>query len=1240
MNAENKKKIIDNLFDNQFNKDNFKEFVNNLLNVKILNRSESKAIYKVFEKYIESYHIISDYKDNEKNDVLIITIKIKDDKDPIKARVKQREFVAKLLREWNKNGALVIFYNEKSKNWRISFIRLNYEFTPKGIKEKITPAKRLSYVVGEGEASKTVKDQFFTLVNMEESVSLEQLEGLFALEKVTNEFFKEYKNKYLDIKETLIKDENFVKEALKHDTENSESFIEGFSKKLMGQIAFIYFLQKKGWLGIEIVPESLSFEGYNRIYGRALDKEKEILSKVYFRKEKDLYILNKEELKKLDNKKESELLVGPFHNTEHFKDWGTGKKKFLRELFEKHRKEDKNNGKTFFEDYLEPLFYNNFSEDRGEKQYSVEFNCRLPFLNGGLFDPYGDYNWKETTFNLDDSLFSNEEKKDGILDIFDRYNFTINENDNYETEVAVDPEMLGKVFENLLEVSDRKSKGAFYTPREIVRYMTNESIMNYLLSHLEEKGISKEDLEYLFNLGEFTKEYDEQIFEKDYLKDEKELEKNIFGMPRNIIIYSKEIDELLRKVKIADPACGSGAFPLGILNEIVRARNVLTFYISMIEVLRDKKKIDYCNRVKEKSRTPYKLKLYAIQNSLYGVDIEPSAIDITKLRLWLSILVDSTNNDVRPLPNLDFNFMIGNSLIDEFEGMKLFDETLLDDKVLEKKLKKIKKAENMKLFRGIEEEQQDILKEIFIKQSLFFNENSSNKKKELKNDIEELENNLIKLTLTENGNHKKLEEIEKGRKERRKPYFLWKLEFAKVFKENGGFDIVIGNPPYIGEGKNKEVFLPVQNTSFGEKYYIGKMDFWYFFTSLGIELLKENGTLSYIAPNNWLTTAGGKKMRNHIMKETVIKEFIDFGDYMVFENASQQTMVFLLEKNIRDIKIYVEYSKILNRTFSNLKEFLNKIKKEEYIYYKSILDRKNYDEENIIVFLNDINENIVRKIEKNKDIIYLGENEIAQGIVPNPDIIGKRNITKISNKNIKEHSIKIGDPVFVVPKNFFNILTLEESKILKPLYETENVDKYYFNSKNNKELIYLTQEIKESDYPNILEHLLKFKEIMEERRENIKGSRKFYNLHWAREEKFFKNGEKILSIRKCLEYPIFSYTEEEAYVMLSFNIIKTDRTNMKYLTGLLNSKLVAFWLRYMGKMQGNNYQIDKEPLMNIPIKIASENIENKIIDLVDEIIELKKLNKDTQYLEEKIDEMVYDLYGLTEEEKELIRNFK
>ena len=1176
MSAENKKKIIDNLFDNQFNKDNFKEFVNTILNVKIDIDSEYKyvGIHKVFMNYIENYYIVSNYKDNEKNNILIMVVKIKDSiDDPVRARVKQREFIARHLRDKEKNGALVVFYNDKSKNWRISFIRLSYDFTSKGAEEKLTPAKRLSYVIGEGEASKTVKDQFFTLANIEESVSLEQLEGLFALEKVTNEFFKEYKNKYLDIKEILIKDENFVREALKHDIENPESFIEGFSKKLMGQIAFIYFLQKKGWLGIEIVPESLTFEEYNRIYERALDTEKEVLNKVYFRKEKELYTLNKEELKKLDNKNESELLVGAFHNTEYFKDWGSGKKKFLRELFEKHKKEDKNNGKTFFEDYLEPLFYNNFSEDRGEKQYSAEFNSRIPFLNGGLFDPYGDYNWKETTFNLDDSLFSND-KDNVILDIFDRYNFTINENDNYETEVAVDPEMLGKVFENLLEVSDRKSKGAFYTPREIVRYMTNESIMNYLLSHLEEKGISKEDLEYLFNLGEFTKEYDEQIFEKDYLTDKKELKKGIFGMPSNIISHSKEIDELLRKVKIADPACGSGAFPLGILNEIVRARNILTFYINMIEVFKDKDEKNYWSRLdkKQKSRTPYKLKLYAIQNSLYGVDIEPSAIDITKLRLWLSILVDSTNNDVRPLPNLDFNFMIGNSLIDEFEGMKLFDESLLDDKVLEKKLKKIKKAENMKLFRGIE----DILKEIFIKQSLFFNENNSNKKKELKNDIEELENNLIKLTLTENGNHKKLEEIEKGRKERRKGYFLWKLEFAKVFKENGGFDILIGNPPYIdSEEMTKHMF---EEREIYKKIFScakGNWDIFIIFIELGYNILKENGIISYIVPNKLIGAKYSQTIKEYMMKYKVLT-LRDYSEVEVFETAAVYPIVFISQKyELKKQNVITEIMKDIIKIKSHFE-----IKKEDF--YKDIFWDKFFskDSKEISLILKLLNNKKLIEYVSIKGAATVGEAyKVKEVLIDNTDL------------NIKKEEIK-----------FINTGTIDKYKILWGNYDTQYIKSKY-------------------KYPIIFEEELK----------NISNER----FKETRSEKLI-----VAGMSKEIE-AVYDKGEYLAGKSTQLILEKDKNISLKYILALINSKLLVFFFRKMFNslsMSGGFFTIGKEQLSNLPI-IIDKN-QKKYIDLVDEIIELKKLNKDTQDLEEKIDEMVYDLYGLTEDEKELIRNFK
>lgn len=877
MNLENKQRIIDNLLENKFNIESFKDFTSSILNLSVKNRRPYESISKVFKEYIETYQEIAEVTDKDGSKFYVLAVKIKNEKDPVKARIKQREFIAAdILRKRKRRGALVAFFNEEYSHWRMSFIKLDYEFTAKGFEEKLTPAKRLSYIVGEGEACKTAKDQFFSLTKLEDEVSLNELEEIFALEKVTNDFFKEYKEKYHNIRDLLIEDNIFMKEAKKHDIENPESFAEGFAKKLMGQLAFLYFLQKKGWLGVKIVPETLNQQEFNRFYNRALNAEKDVLEKVYTKINADLYILRKDELHSILSNEEIDLLASPFRNTEYFKEWGTGDKKFIRNLFEFHKSNDIDNNKNFFDDYLEILFYNNLSRERGEIQYSLDFNCRIPFLNGGLFDPYGDYDWQTTSFNLSDDIFSNKNKT-GILDIFDIYNFTINENDSYETEVAVDPEMLGKVFENLLEVSDRKSKGAFYTPREIVRYMTNESIMNYLLTNLEGKDISKDDLDYLFNFGEFTKEYDQQMFEREYLGKNESLKNengsSKLGMPRNIITNSILIDDLLAKVKIVDPACGSGAFPLGILNEIVRARNILTFYINMIEVLKEKDEQNYWKRIdrKQRMRKLYNLKLYTIQNCLHGVDIEPSAIDITKLRLWLSILVDSDNDNVKPLPNLDFNFMIGNSLIDEFEGMKLFDESLLNlDELSEggsleqKKLIKQHRLIQDTLFKTSEERKQDILKDIFNKQAEYFNEKNVDKKRSLKTEIESLENKLIEVTLLANGNEKKLEEIKKGRKERRKPYFLWKLEFAKVFKENGGFDIVIGNPPYVRYEKFKEQKELYQRNY---KCFAPSVDLYILFFELGYNLLKKDGNLVFITSNKWLKTKYGKEFRKFILEK-------------------------------------------------------------------------------------------------------------------------------------------------------------------------------------------------------------------------------------------------------------------------------------------------------------------------------------------------------------------------------------
>ena len=1196
MNIENKQRIIDNLLENRFNVENFKDFTANILNLQVKNRRPYDSIYKVFREYIETYQEISETTDKDGSKFYVLAVKIKSEKDPVRARIKQREFIANILRERKKRGALVAFFNEDYSHWRISFIKLDYEFTAKGFEEKLTPAKRLSYVVGKGEACKTAKDQFFSLTKLEDEVSLNELEEIFALEKVTNDFFKEYKNKYLDIKELLTKDDVFMAEAKKHDIENPESFAEGFAKKLMGQLAFLYFLQKKGWLGVKIVPETLNQQEFNRIYNRALDPEREVLEKAYNKVSSDSYELRKDELNEIISKEEIDLIATPFRNTEYFGEWGTGDKKFIRNLFELHKSNDKDNNKNFFDDYLEILFYNNLSKERGEVQYSLDFNCRIPFLNGGLFDPYGDYNWQTTSFNLSDDIFSNKNKT-GILDIFDIYNFTINENDSYETEVAVDPEMLGKVFENLLEVSDRKSKGAFYTPREIVRYMTNESIMNYLLTNLEGKDISKEDLDYLFNFGEFTKEYDQQIFEKDYIKDGKPLTRDIFGMPRNIITNSILIDDLLAKVKIADPACGSGAFPLGILNEIVRARNILTFYINMIEVLKEKDEQNYWKRIdkKQRLRKLYTLKLYTIQNCLHGVDIEPSAIDITKLRLWLSILVDSDNDNVKPLPNLDFNFMIGNSLVDEFEGMKLFDESLLNldefsegGSLEQKRLIKQHRLIQDTLFKTSEERKQDILKDIFRKQAEYFSEKNADKKRELKSKIESLENRLIEVTLLANGNEKKLEEIKKGRKERRKPYFLWKLEFAKVFKENGGFDIVIGNPPYIGFHKvpnkelNKKLFYSAQ----------GKYDFYILFIEKAYYLLKEKGILSYICPSYFYKRNYGEKLREFILNNMKIKLIIDFEDNQIFETAQTYTCIFLFEKNKNN-----DFNKIkVGETIKN-KEF-------------TLIEQSKLTEPQWII--KSSNANLILEKLKNKFPLKLSDitTSISQGIVTGDNSVFLIDFQTIKSQNINMNFLKKA----YKGKDIGKEISEEESYYLFYPYEVGEKEKN----------ILIPEEIIKEKNINLYKYLLEKKDKLVSRGYFVKSNKSWYELWNPRKAKHFYNRKFVFpEINNKNNFYIvdeYFYTDSACGFELKKEYIKYEKIIKKY----LNSEIATYFFKRISVPKANGYFIYKNSFLKdfpIPFTFDEEEIE-KFESLKNEI---------------EIFEFISQKIELTQEEKEKIK---
>lgn len=264
------------------------------------------------------------------------------------------------------------------------------------------------------------------------------------------------------------------------------------------------------------------------------------------------------------------------------------------------------------------------------------------------------------------------------------------------------------------------------------------------------------------------------------------------------------------------------------------------------------------------------------------------------------------------------------------------------------------------------------------------------------------------------------------------------------------------------------------------------------------------------------------------------------------------------------------------------------------------------------------------------------DTEIAQGIVPNPDVVNSRNIKYISASDIEKYDIKVGDGVFVVNERQFIDVDVREQRYLKPLYEPTDLQKYNIANENpENRIIYITKTNYREDAPTLLAHLKKYSPIMEQRRENLTGRLRYFHLHWPREERFFVEGEKILVPRKSAT-PMFSYTTNEAYVMMAVNIIFTDRVDMKYLTGLLNSKLISYWLRNKGKMQGANYQLDKEPLQQIPIAVPSNDIQGIIAKLVDMIIllnttdmrasELVQNSYISSELERLIDGCIYEIY--------------
>ena len=1101
-------------------------------------QSESKVISDVFiygQINLEDGTEITCYEVNLQPDVRINY-----------SKVAIQHYVRRLLTAGQ--AAFINFVSPSDKNlWRFSLVAKDSILTDTGIKERTTNSKRYTYLLGPYESCKTAAERFETL-STQTRIDFESLVNAFSVEKLSKAFFDEYTRHYESFVEYITKS-NYKKVVFNGD----EKAIRDFTKKLLGRIVFLYFVQKKGWLG-------------------ATDT-----------------------------------------------DYKDGNKNFIMDLFTQSGA-----GENFYPQWLTTLFFdtlNNSSRKDDVFEMPDGSKIKIPFLNGGLFDKE-EYDEKLLTFKS--KLFHNhnndeDPKERGFLDFLNAFNFTIYEDSPDEKTVAVDPEMLGHIFENLLE--DNKDKGAFYTPKEIVHYMCQESLIEYLSTHLSKeytvyRPIDSEQVEIFGNetrTGQLK--IIEEIGDKALNRDDVRNMVKRKDIDNLTLEQIKLIDRLIDNVKICDPAIGSGAFPMGLLLEIYSLKELIAYKFGL-------------------EWKPYQVKENIIQKSIYGVDIEKGAVDIARLRFWLSLVVDE--DKPKPLPNLDYKIVVGNSLVSKFDG-----------EIVEIEWTRTKVGPSGEIYVN---NIQRLLKELTEKQKQYFDSANSNKKK-LSNEIKYLKIELLinQISLNRliyiNNNQEVLDSgfglsakekaknaeilltianfdniIKDLSKLRANPklefnHFDWKLDFPEILNQylindNGGFDIVVANPPYLKERDNAHIFREVNNSNFGRLWHEGKMDYWFYFLHKAIDINKKLGTIAFITSRYWLNSKGAKKLIGRVSKTLSFTNVVDIGKLKIFDNVVGQHMIHIYKNS--NVELFI-YKRLRNNIYS-----IDSDKNTNDVEIK-LLNNKTVFTKNDEIIFSDVSLSI------NTDTKELGELFlVSQGVVEAPD--------KVSSKQYNEYpqkDISIGQGVFVLSEKEVSDLKLtsEEKKILKPYLDPSDVGRYVISKKEPKYLIYSDKNSKilianDVAYKNIKKHLDKLKKY-------ITSSNKPYGLHRPRKKVFFENSKIIF--KNMFTRPQFVYDDNKYYFGFSFSsvILNNDQYLLKYLLAILNSKFAEGWFYINGKMRGGGVDIGVEKLRTFPVATATRP--DLIVTLVDYINYLKDPdnNEDliiVSYLEQMLDGIVYELY--------------
>ena len=1043
------------------------QFTNNKLN------AEDRTISLSDKTLSKQCLSLGNYEINEYTKIGIFEVELNEKVNITRNRVALRNLIKDLTKQVA--GAMVVFV--QGDKWRFSYIskrKIKNKDTNE-IEDKETAPKRYTYLFGKGEKALTAAIRFDKLIekqkaNLFDLLSLDDFEDAFSVEKLSKEFFANYKNAYEDFVQFLT-GKRFEKKGSKYAEQvvsepnwqltaifgKDEKQARDFVKRMMGRIVFLYFIQKKGWLSVK--------QG---------------------------------------------------------KKWGEGNPDYLYDLFKKSKQKD-----DFYARELVPLFFTRLNNEDSENKARDE---RFPYLNGGLFDDTQDRKYNK--LHLPEDVFER------MFNTFNNYNFTIYEDAPDEHTVAVDPEMLGHIFENLLE--DNKDKGAFYTPKEIVHYMCKESLKSYLFA--------QDEKQYAEDLAKAT--IDKIIQQQELNEDETTFaEKNAY-----------KIIDALESVKICDPAIGSGAFPMGLLQEIFNAQ----IYLQELKGFK-------------KAKTDADIKKHIIEESIYGVDIDGGAVDIARLRFWLSLVVDE--QEPQPLPNLDFKIICANTLVPlgELNGLDMEAKASLAVKELEK-----------------------------IRHD-FFNV-SSESKINLERQFKRVQNDLLSLReLTTKDNYDFYTKL----------YGFNPFDFEAapcswfdpwwMFGVKEGFDIVIGNPPYVQLQKDGGSLAKLYQTY---KYdtFERTGDIYSLFYERGVQLLNDKGILCYITSNKWMRANYGASTRQFFAEKTHPLLLIDFGNIQVFETATVDTNILILQ------------NKPKAKRHENKDAFAVRINNDFNIEDQSLQEyvlKNGYS-------LSSLSQNAW--VVGERDIYGIKEFIEQQGVP-----IGKW--TTIN------YGVKTGlNEAFIIPEDVKEKLIKDEPKsieILKPVLRGKDISAWHPDY-GNFWLIstFPSLNIDIEKYNAVKKYLLSVgKDRLEQ---NGKGRKKTGNQWFETQDQisYWKNFEQPKIIYPNMtKYLPFVYDESDCFYSNDKSFILTGN-NLKYLTCFLNSKLFKYCFSdNFPELQGGTKELRKVFFDKIPIKQITDEQEIPFAKMVDYLIAFKK-EKSTEsndqlmfiYFEQVTNALVFEFY--------------